>query len=250
MTTSREGLYGKTALVTGGAKRIGRAITLALAAAKSNVVVHCLRSAAEAEALVEDLRGQGVQAWVVRADLAEVRGPEMLWTQATEAAGPIDILINNASVFSEDRLPDVTIESIETNLHVHAWAPLALSRSLAAQGREGAIVNLLDARVENYDREHAAYHLSKRMLLSLTRLMALEFAPRVRVNGVAPGLILPPAGKDHEYLERQAGTNPLARYGSPELVADAVLFLLRNDFITGQVIFVDGGRHLRGVVYA
>ena len=125
-------------------------------------------------------------------------------------------------------------------------APLELTRCLAAQGRDGAVVNLLDARVGDYDRQHAAYHLSKRLLAALTRRMAIEFAPRLRVNAVAPGLILPPDGEDEGHFDRLASTNPLQRRGCPEAVAEAVLFLLRSDFVTGQVLFVDGGRHLRG----
>jgi len=240
---------GKTALVTGGAKRIGRATALALADAGANVVVHYHRSAAEADEVAQAIREKGSDAWTVPADLAEQAGPAGLFDRAVEAAGAIDIIINNAAIFPEDGLADVTSEALAANVHVHAWAPLVLSRALAAQSRDGAIVNFLDARVVDYDRKHVAYHLSKRMLLSLTRMMALEFAPRIRVNAVAPGLILPPRGKDETYLERLASTNPLQCYGSVEDVTDAVMFLLRNDFVTGQVLFVDGGRHLKGRVY-
>ena len=159
------------------------------------------------------------------------------------------MLINNASTFPSDTLDTLTPDTLARNAHLHAVAPLVLSRRLAATGRPGAIVNLLDARVMDYDREHASYHLSKRMLLSLTRMMALEFAPRVRVNAVAPGLILPPAGETHDYLDRLAATNPLECHGAVEDVTEAVLFLLASPFVTGQVLFVDGGRHLRGRVH-
>ena len=101
----------------------------------------------------------------------------------------------------------------------------------------------------DYDRAHAAYHLSKRMLFTLTRMMALEFAPQIRVNAVAPGLILPPPGQDASFLERMASTNPLGRHGDASDVADAVLFLTGAGFVTGQVIYVDGGRHMKGAVY-
>ena len=124
-----------------------------------------------------------------------------------------------------------------------------IARAFGAQGIEGVIVNFLDTRIEDYDRKHAAYHLSKRMLYTLTRMMAIEFAPLVRVNAVAPGLILPPPGKDESYLAQLAHTNPLGRYGDPSHIVEAVLFLVRNDFVTGQVVFVDGGRHLKGKMY-
>ena len=134
-------------------------------------------------------------------------------------------------------------------MRINAWAPFVLGRALARERRGGCIVNLLDSRITDYDAEHAAYHLSKRMLATLTRMMALEFAPRVRVNAVAPGLILPPPGEDDGYLERLKRTNPLERHGEPADVAEAVLFLARSLFVTGQTIFVDGGRHMRGAVY-
>jgi len=240
---------GKTALVTGGARRIGRATALSLASAGVNVVVHYRRSEAEAADVARAVDGAGVGAWTVGADLASAGGAESLFDRAVKLAGPIDILVNNASVYPQDELTTVGREAVTETVAVHAMAPLVLSRSLAAQGRDGAIINFLGARVVDYDRGHASYHLGKRLLLSLTRMMALEFAPMVRVNAVAPGLILPPEGEDETYLERLASTNPLQGYGDLDAVTGAVLFLLRADFVTGQVLFVDGGRHLRGSVY-
>jgi len=170
--------------------------------------------------------------------------------RAVELAGPVDILVNNASIFPADTITQVDPREIHSNMQIHAITPLLLSRALAAQGREGHIVNMLDARIVDYDRRHAAYHLSKRTLFTLTRMLALELAPRVVVNAVAPGLILPPTGEDESYLEKMARTNPMHKHGCPQDVAEAVLFLLKSDFITGQVIFVDGGRHIRGCTYA
>ncbi|HPO15697.1 MAG TPA: SDR family oxidoreductase [Candidatus Hydrogenedentes bacterium] len=242
-------LSGKTALVTGGAKRLGASIVLALARAGVHVGIHYRTAQGEAESLAVQARGLGVRAWVFPEDLSHRQGVESLMDWVVESAGPIDFLINNASIFPEQTLNDLTIEEIHRNVDVNALAPLLLGRRLAAQGREGAIVNLLDARISDYDREHVPYHLSKRMLLTLTRIMAVEFAPKVRVNAVAPGLILPPEGKDAAYLESLKDTNLLHRYGSTEGVSEAVLFLLRSGFITGQVIYVDGGRNLRGNMY-
>ena len=146
-------------------------------------------------------------------------------------------------------MTDFTQEELLANLQVNALSPLWLCRAFAAQQRAGAVVNFLDTRISDYDREHAAYHLSKRMLHALTKMLALELAPRIRVNAVAPGLILPPPGQDETYLRRHINTNPLRRIGTPEGVAAAALFLLRSAFVTGQVIYVDGGRHLKGCVY-
>jgi len=242
-------LEGATALVTGGAKRLGRAIALGLAAHGADVVVHYRRSEAQAATLLDEIRRMGRQAWAIAADLADDRQAERLIDRAVEVAGPLTILINNASIFHPGRITDASVDEILANMRVHAVAPLLLSRRFAAQGGAGHIINMLDSRVHDYDREHAAYHLSKRALLTLTRMLALELAPDVAVNGVAPGLILPPAGEDESYLQRLASTNPQNRYGGPEDIVDAVLYLLGSRFLTGQVVYVDGGRHMKGGVY-
>jgi pteridine reductase len=134
-------------------------------------------------------------------------------------------------------------------MRVNTFAPLVLGRAFIKQKRVGAIVNFLDTRMTGYDRDHSAYQLSKLSLSSLTKMMALEFAPCVRVNAVAPGPILPPLGKDSAYMERLASTNPLHRIGNLGDVTGAVLFLLKSTYITGQVLYVDGGYHLKGQTY-
>jgi NAD(P)-dependent dehydrogenase (short-subunit alcohol dehydrogenase family) len=200
--------------------------------------------------LVASLRTVGHTAWAFTADLAEAAQAETLFEDVWETAGSIDYLVNSASIFPEAILDQLDLESLLPNLQINALAPFVLSRKLAARAGDGAVINLLDTRITDYDRAHVPYHLSKRMLYSLTRMMAVEYAPRLRVNAVAPGLVLPPVGEDEDYLAALASTNPLERYGSGEDVAEAVTFLLRSDFITGQTIFVDGGRHLRGSMYA
>jgi NAD(P)-dependent dehydrogenase (short-subunit alcohol dehydrogenase family) len=242
-------LEGKTALVTGAGRRLGRSVSLALAARGMNVVVHYLKSRDEAEEVARGAREAGVEAWTLAADLADDGAARELVDRAMEVAGPLYALVNNASIFPASRLLGFDLEELERNVRVNAFAPLVLSRAFAAGGRGGAIVNFLDSRVVDYDREHAAYHLSKRMLYAITRMASLELAPAVRVNAVAPGLVLPPPGEDRQYLEARAHTNPLGRVGTARDVAAAVTFLLECDFVTGQVIFVDGGRHLFGSVY-
>jgi NAD(P)-dependent dehydrogenase (short-subunit alcohol dehydrogenase family) len=248
-TNRGTGLKGKTALITGAARRIGRATALALARAGVHVVVHYRSSKHEAEDTAEAARKCGVKAWAIPADLRIPAEARSLLPLSVERSGPIDVLVNNASLFTRSPLKEFDPEELSENIRIHAMAPLLLARALAAQGGSGAIVNLLDSRIRGYDTEHAAYYLGKRMLFDLTRMMALEFAPRIRVNAVAPGLILPPPGKDEAYLEHLAPKNPLHRIGTVEGVIDAILFLLRSDYVTGQVIFVDGGRHLKGDRY-
>jgi len=243
-------LAGQVALVTGAARRLGRAIAGGLAAEGVHVVLHYRSSGGEAATAAGELMRAGVNAWTVQADLVDPAAAEGLMARACEAAGaPVDILVNSASIFSPSSVLDFAPRDLEANVQVNAISPLLLSRALAAQERPGQIVNLLDARIVEYDRAHAAYHLSKRVLFSLTRMLALELASRVRVNAVAPGLILPPPGEDESYLEAMAQTNPLRRHGGAADVVRAVLFLLKSDFITGQVIYVDGGQNLQGRIY-
>ena len=240
---------GKTALITGGAKRIGKATALALAEQNVDLVLHYSLSDDEAEAVALECRSMGVKSWTVQADLRDPKQAEGLIEKAVKNAGPIHILINNASIFTKSHLMDFTLEDFENNIQVNALSPLLLGRAFVNQGCKGAIINFLDTRITEYDTTHAAYHLSKRMLFTLPRMMALEFAPSVRVNAIAPGLILPPPGEDISYLQSLAHTNPLNSIGSLDAITDAVLFLLNSEFITGQVIFVDGGYHLKGSFY-
>lgn len=242
-------LAGKTALVTGAARRLGRAMALALAGQGVRVVVHYSRSEGEAVTVCDEIRREGGWAWAVQGDLADASQVERVFREAIAQGGNIDILINNASIFEPDTIWDVTEESVLPNLRLHALAPLALARALAGQGSAGHIVNLLDTRVTMYDREHASYHISKRVLLMLTRMLAVELAPKIAVNAIAPGLILPPAGQDETYLQRLVYTNPMKRHGGPQDVVEAMLFLLSSRFITGQILYVDGGYHMKGHMY-
>jgi NAD(P)-dependent dehydrogenase (short-subunit alcohol dehydrogenase family) len=233
-----------TALVTGGTRRLGRSIALALAQEGANVVVHYRGSAADAEALCARIGSLGVRAWPLHADFADPSETGTLVERAVGLAGRLDVLINNASVFGPSTLADLSFEGLADSLRVNAWAPFALARDFARRAEKGAIVNLLDARLSGYDLSHAAYILAKHTLAQLTRMAALAWAPKVRVNGVAPGPMLPPPGGDAGYLDALAATLPLGRHGDPRDIAEAVLFLIRSEFITGEIIYVDGGQHL------
>jgi NAD(P)-dependent dehydrogenase (short-subunit alcohol dehydrogenase family) len=244
MESAARRLEGRNALVTGAARRIGRAISLALAREGANVAVHYQSSAREAEELVAEIEGLGVLAVALEADLSDSGELEELVGRAGEALGRLEILVNNASIFPSDTLATVELESIEKNLEINAWAPLVLTRAFAAQTKRGHVVNLLDSRVSGFDRTHVAYILSKHVLSALTRMSALELAPGIAVNGIAPGLILAPAGEDESYVERLAQTVPLKRSGAPDDIAAAVVYLVTSEFVTGETIYVDGGRHL------
>ena len=240
-------LVGRTALVTGAAHRLGRAIADALAEGGCGIVVHYHSSASEAEGAVAAIKAHGVAAAALRADLADPAQVESLWREAQKAAlGPVDILVNCAAVFPPDDLAGLAPATLEHTLRLNAVAPLLLSRLFAAQGSPGVIVHILDARMEAPLRRHVSYGLSKQMLADLTRLMALEFAPKLRVNAVAPGLVLPPPGMEPAQAERLARMNLLNRWGEPRDVARAVRYLVDSPFVTGQVLYVDGGASLKG----
>jgi pteridine reductase len=244
MTAEERRLEGKNALVTGAARRIGRAISLALAREGANVALHYSSSEREIGELAAEIEALGVKAVTLRADLSDPAELASLLERAREALGTIEILVNNASIFPSDNLETVELEELERNLEINAWAPLVLTRAFAAQSERGHVVNLLDSRVSGFDRTHVSYILSKHVLAALTRMCALELAPGIAVNGIAPGLILPPAGKDEEYVDRLAQTVPLKRRGAPEDIAAAAVYLVTSDFVTGETIYVDGGRHL------
>ena len=241
---SRESLHGKTALVTGAAKRIGREIALALARAGVNVAVHFRQSAKQAEELRAELASNGVTAWMVEADFNDIAATQRLIPEVLEKAGSLDILVNSASMFLPSTIQNLEFAGLTQHMQINAWAPFVLSREFARLSGRGKIINILDTRIVGDDQSHVAYILSKQVFALLMKMTAVEFAPRITVNGVAPGLILPPAGKDESYLDGLAQTIPLKRHGEPVDIADAVLYLLKSDFVTGQVIFVDGGRHL------
>jgi NAD(P)-dependent dehydrogenase (short-subunit alcohol dehydrogenase family) len=238
-------LQGKIALVTGASRRIGRAIALALAEEGVNIVAHD-RRAQEPETIkvCDEVVGCGAKSWKAIADLEKPEEYETLVARALKAAGSLDFVINNASIFLPNTLMDVGFGDLARHVHVNAWAPFVISREFTRLVGRGKIINLLDTRITGYDRAHVAYILSKHMLSAFTRMCALEFAPGITVNGVAPGLILPPPGKDENYLEQLARSVPLKRHGGPDDIATTVVYLLKSDFVTGQVIYVDGGRHL------
>jgi NAD(P)-dependent dehydrogenase (short-subunit alcohol dehydrogenase family) len=230
-------LNGKRALVTGGAVRIGAAIVRMLQDAGAEVVVHGRRSKAEAEAL-------GVP--FLQADLRDPAAADALFAQLAKRFGPVDLLVNNAAVFHKDPLAGADSEKTATEFQINLFAPLQLIRCFARQTSTGAVVNLLDRRIRSCDTSCVPYLLTKKGLEELTRLAALELAPGIRVNAVAPGAVLPPPGQEAESVRERAGRIPLETTPVPEQIAEAVQFMLQADQVTGQTLFVDGGQHLLG----
>ncbi len=241
-------LEGKVALVTGGAVRIGRALSLALAGAGCRLVIHYASSAAAARRPRAEAAALGVEADLCAADLADAAAAHGLVPAAAERFGRLDVLINSAALFLEGGLTDTGLEVWERQFAVNLRAPFLLSQAFAAQlpgDRHGAIVNVTDARIFRPAGDHFAYRLTKSALWTMTEMTALELAPRIRVNAVALGAILPPPGAGPgalaELVRRQV---PLRRSGGAEAVADAVLHLLRQEFMTGVTVRLDGGQFL------
>ncbi len=228
-----------TVLVTGGAKRLGAAIARACAAAGHRVVIHYGRSGEDAARLADDIGAAGT----VGGDLADLSAIADLWTRAGEVAGgPIGALVNSASQFAFDRPEAVDVDLAARLQAVNCTAPVLLAAALAAQGEGGAVVNLLDQKLANPNPDFFSYTLSKAALAQATVLMAQAFAPAVRVNAVAPGLTLPSGHQSAEAFDRVARANLLERPVGAEAVADAVVWLLGAQSVTGQTLYVDSGQ--------
>ncbi|MFO7536219.1 MAG: SDR family oxidoreductase [Kiritimatiellia bacterium] len=238
-------LKGKKILVTGGAVRIGRCLCEKLAQAGAQVIVHCHHSVKEARELADTLESGGHTAYVIRKDLSSEDACESVIEQAVETAGGLDGLINNASVFHRRGLADTDVAHLMGVMRPNLFAPLHLIRAFSRRAKTGRIVNLLDRRIKSLEAGALAYQLSKRALADLTRLAAVELAPGFTVNGVAPGPVLPPRGEGIQPNDK-GGRILTPNRPTPDEVAEAVLFLLRADSVTGQILYVDGGQHLLG----
>lgn len=236
------------ALVTGGARRLGRAISLALASAGFSVAIHCRQSRSEAEALAGQIRDSGQRATVVEADLGDERAVDGLLGRAETALGPVGVLVNNASTFERDEWHDASRASWDNHLEPNLRAPFVLTQQMAAalpEGAEGLVINMLDERVWSLTPHFVSYTVSKAALWALTRQLALALAPRIRVNAIGPGPALPSPRQTQAQFARQCASVPLRHGTSPEEVGRAALAILSLPAMTGQMIALDGGQHLQ-----
>jgi NAD(P)-dependent dehydrogenase (short-subunit alcohol dehydrogenase family) len=231
-------------LVTGGAKRIGRAIALALAGRGYSIALHYGSSKGEAEELQSKIEALNVRCRLFECDLSDMKKVAALVPSVLERFPDLEILVNNASLFVPKRYLETTEDFFDRLFTVNLKAPFFLARDFARQVKRGQIINLLDTKITKNLREHFVYALTKKALADFTRMAARELAPEIRVNGICPGLILSPAGEDPGYLERAAERIPIGRPGNPEHIASALCFLIENPFVTGELLFVDGGEHL------
>jgi NAD(P)-dependent dehydrogenase (short-subunit alcohol dehydrogenase family) len=240
-------IEGKTALITGGAHRVGKAITLALARAGANVVVNYHSSDAAARETVREAEALGVSGLAVQADVANLDQARALVAAAADRFGMVDILVNSASIWQKTPLPMGDFAGWHRVLGVLLDGSIYLADAVAPmmQARGwGAMVNIVDLSAWKPFASYVAHSVGKAGLLALTRSLALELAPTVNVNAVAPGPVLPPPDYSPEQIERIASRTLKGRWGSAQDVADAVRFLVEADYITGEVLVVDGGERL------
>jgi pteridine reductase len=243
-------LNDKTALVTGGARRVGAAICRRLHAAGANVVVHCNQSLHDAQALVHELNGQrSGSALVMQADLLEAGALPALVQRTVSAFGGLDVLVNNASSFYATPIGAIDERAWDDLMGTNLKAPLFLAQAAAPELRrtQGCIVNIIDIHAERPLADHMVYTAAKGGLLALTRSLALELGPEVRVNGVSPGAIMWPDGPEWQNegeRQRIIDHTLLKRIGEPEDIAGAVEFLATAPYVTGQIISIDGGRSI------
>jgi NAD(P)-dependent dehydrogenase (short-subunit alcohol dehydrogenase family) len=238
---------GKVALVTGGAQRIGRRLVERLAGDGYAVAIHCRRSTEEAQGIAARIRTAGGKAAVVQADLADGEAVGRLVPEAVRALGPLTLLVNNASEFEPDEVETLTQERWDRHFAVNLRAPAFLARDFAHQlpaDGEGCIVNIVDQRVWKLTPQFFSYTLTKAALFSATQTMAQALAPRIRVNAIGPGPTLSNVRQGDEDFAKQSGAVLLGHGGTPDEIADAVLYLARARSVTGQMIAVDGGQHL------
>ena len=240
---SNESLKNKSILITGAARRIGRIFALACARAGADVVIHHGHSDAEAEMLQDEIEGLGRQAWIFKADLNDSLQAQNLVPQISESTS-LHGLVNSAAIFERLSLEQTALEDWKKHISVNLTAPFLLSQAFARQAKDGGrIVNILDWRALRPGADHFPYTISKASLAAMTRSLAVALAPDIPVNGLALGAVLPPSdGAANAEIIKNV---PMKRWAQEGEIEEALIFLLTCPaYITGEIIHVDGGRHL------
>lgn len=241
-------LQDKTALVTGGGVRLGRAFALALAKEGVNLIIHYNNSETPAEETAREARSLGVNAIILEANFNNLEDVENLFPQAHQHFGVVDILINNAALYLRGTGLETDRETWEKQFRVNLQTPFLLIQAFARQlpkERQGRVLNIADGQIKQRKPDHFAYRLTKYSLAEMTRMFAQELAPRITVNALGLGIMLPLAGRENVDLQAYAEKYvPLNRPGSPEIAAENALHLIKSDFTTGAFLRVDGGQYL------
>jgi pteridine reductase len=240
-------LSGRVALVTGAGRRVGQAIAVALGAQGMKLAVHYNGSARGSNDTVSQIESSGGTARTFQGDLTDDAGPTRLVADVIEAFGALDVLVNSAAIMERTPFGEVTLATWDAIMSINLRAPFFLAQAAAPHLKQarGAIVNIADLAAFETWPAYVPHGISKAGVVHMTRSLARVLAPEVRVNGIAPGTVLLPENWDTAADERLRQTTPLARTGTPQDVSDAVIFLAESDYITGETIIVDGGRHIR-----
>lgn len=234
----------KAALITGGGKRLGRAIAISLADRGYDIAIHYNRSDNEAAKTTELIRSKGRKAETFQSNLSDMKQVRSLIPNVFEVFPECSILVNSASIFEDIAFRDVTEDIFDRDFNTNFKAPFFLSQDFSNKDSSELIINMLDMRINKIETKHFPYNLTKKVLRDFTLMAAKELGPKIRVNGICPGPILPPPDKGPEYLEKIAVNTPLQKPGNPDYIVSAVEYILDNPFVTGQCLFVDGGQHL------
>jgi pteridine reductase len=236
----------QTALITGASKRIGKSLAEHLSEKGWNIAIHYNHSAAHANNLKTELSDKypNQQFRIFRADLANIKDVQQLISSVLSEIGKLHLLINNASVFEKNFIKATSPEFFDQQMGVNLKAPFFLMRDFANHCKEGNIVNFVDTRITSNKTDFSAYTISKKALWEVTKMAALEFAPEIRVNAIAPGVTLAPEDKDDSYLHNLAQGIPMKKPGGIIPILKSLDYILENDHLTGQLLFADGGENL------
>ena len=236
----------KTALITGASKRIGKSVAEYLAEKGWNIIVHYSSSEKMAEELLSllSLKYPTQNFYLVKSNLNDVDEVVALIPKVFLEFGAFQLLINNASIFNPAYLKETSTEFFDKHINVNLKAPFILLRDFANYCKSGNIINFVDTRITTNKSNFAAYSLSKKALWELTKMAALEFAPQIRVNAIAPGVTLPPENENEDYLFDLAKNIPMKKPGGVKPILKSLEYILENDHLTGQILFADGGENL------
>ncbi len=232
------------ALVTGAGIRLGKAIALSLANKGYDVAIHYNQSKDQAFDVQKDIINLGVHAELFQADLSQIDQYSDLIENVKNTFSNLQLLVNSASIFVSAHLKETEIDFFEQHMAINFKAPFFLTRDFAKLVQHGQVINIVDQRIQSHEPNYFIYTLTKKMLAEMTKMAAIDLAPNIRVNGIAPGYILPPPDPSKHDSQRIIDRIPLSKQGSKEQITQSVHYLLDNDFVTGQILYVDGGENL------
>jgi NAD(P)-dependent dehydrogenase (short-subunit alcohol dehydrogenase family) len=236
-----------TALVTGGAVRLGKVFSKSLADAGYNLAIHYNSSSDEALQTAQEIRQAGVECEIFQFDLSRSNSIDELITHVYTRFPDLNVLINSASVYDQAMMMDTSVDIFEKQFRVNLMGPYFLTKAFAQQCKAGAVINIIDNKIAFNQYQYSAYLLSKKSLAEFTKLAALELAPHIRVNGLAPGVVLPASVRTQDYIDWRVKGIPVQRQGTTDNITQALHYLLDNDFVCGQILTVDGGESLTNI---